>query len=68
MKITLPGYLEVEPHAFKTTVECNYAEFLAARKRETDYLRRKQLDRLLRINGATWKSFPLLTVEDMIER
>jgi len=68
MICALPAFLEVAPHGLKPIMECDYAEFLAARNHEKHPLRRSQLDEFLRINGAMWKALPLVTVEDMIER
>ena len=65
MRIKLPAYVEVTPDAFRHVTECNYAEFREARKHETDYSRRKELDRFLRIIGTKWKLFPLMTVEEL---
>lgn len=61
----LPGYVEIEPDVFQSIVQCNYAEVVAARDHEHGW-RRRSLDRLLRLNGEVWKSFPSMTVGDMM--
>ena len=68
MTFMLPAYLEFDRDLFKATLECNYAEFKAALARERDYIRRTQLNQLLRLHGSTWRAFPQLTVEEMIHR
>lgn len=68
MRIELPAFLEVQPDEFKAVRECSYAEVLLARKHEKDARRQGQIDRLLKINGAAWIAFPLMTVEDMLQK
>jgi hypothetical protein len=65
MKITIPAFLEVEPDAFKSSLECNYADVIKARAREKDTKRRRSLTALLRLNGKAWLEFPRMTIGDM---
>lgn len=64
----LPQYVEVKPGEFRSIFNCAYFEFVEARELEKDRDRRRELDRLWRLNGKVWKSFPSMTVGDMIKQ
>ena len=67
MKVLIPAYIEVERGVFKSTLECNYAEFVSGLMRESDSYREGLLNEVLGLNLRTWRSLPLVTLADMAD-
>ena len=65
MQFKLPAFLEIQPDSFKALSGCNRADVIAARQRESDRDRQREIDKLLTLKGEVWKSFPEMTVGDM---
>lgn len=65
MQVVVPAFLEVENGEYKLTAECNYADMLAARKREENFRRRACINTLLRAGRGRWSLAPSLTAAEV---
>lgn len=63
----VPAFVQIsEKEGHKFIFDCNYADLLAARARETDFRRRSLLNSILRMCRAKWSLKPSLRVGEIL--